>query len=175
MLAAVVDFPHFAVSCNDWLAHIINVVFTHNSDSLLANFSEVLYHPLQGYPLSNRYFGIAMLDFNDYVCLILILNQTIYVCWVYPVVKFQPLEVDKLPHAVWILDFALHCVVLTGGLTQDVPLAALRPLTERPAPAELRYISIGTNYSCTATPLRGIRPQVYRSLQKPIYLHFGMR
>lgn len=108
MLTAVVELPHTAVSGNYRLVHIINVMFTDDCNRSLTDFCEVLHHPLHGDTLSNRKFCVAMLDLNQYVFLIVVLNQAIDICGVYPAVKTKTLEVNELLHSGRILNFALH-------------------------------------------------------------------
>lgn len=108
MLPAIVELPHTAVSGNYRLVHIVNVMLADNSDRSLADLCEVFYHSLHGNTLPNWKFCIAMLYLNQYVFLIVVLNQSIDVCWVYPAVKTESFEVNELLHTGRILNLALH-------------------------------------------------------------------
>lgn len=108
MLTAIIELPHTAISRYDWLVYIINVVLTHNRNRTLANLCEVINHPLHRNTLADGYFCVAMLYLDDYVFFVVVLNQAVYVCWVYAPIKAKTFEVDKLFHPLWILNFAFH-------------------------------------------------------------------
>ena len=108
MLAAIIELPHTAISRYNRLIHIINVVFTHNRNRTLANLCEVVNHSLHRNTLSDGYFCVAMLYLDDYVFFVVVLNQAVYVCWVYATIKAKTFEVDELFHPLWIQDFAFH-------------------------------------------------------------------
>lgn len=111
MLPAIVELPHTAVSGNHRLVHIVNMMLADNIDRSLTDFCEVLHHSLHSNTLPNWEFCIAMLDLNQYVFLIVVLNQAIDVCGVYPTIKAKPLEVDELLHTGRILNLAFHTLI----------------------------------------------------------------
>lgn len=112
MLTAIVKLPHPAVGSNDRLIHIVYVMLTDNGNRTLANFGEVFYHPLHSNTLPNRKFCVAMLDLNQYVFFVVVLNQAVDICGVYPTVKTKPFEVNELLHSGWILNLALHTLTV---------------------------------------------------------------
>ena len=135
MLVAIIDFPDFAVCCNNWLVRVIDLVLTYDSDRTLPNSCEVIHHSFNGKPLPIRDSGTTVLNFKDYVFTITQLNQPVDVGRVDTALKFQTFEVNELAHLFRVSYFAFH----------------------------------GT-YS-----LRGILPQDFFSLQKPMYSHLGMK
>lgn len=108
MLTAIIELPHTAISRYDWLVYIINVVLTHNRNRTLANLCEVINHSLHRNTLADGYFCVAMLYLDDYVFFVVVLNQAVYVCWVYAAIKSKTFEVDELFHPLWIQDFTFH-------------------------------------------------------------------
>lgn len=102
----IVEFPNPAVCGYYRFARVRVVVLRHERNGSFPCFREVVNHSLDGKPLSIWYFGFFKLHFKQYVFRIVILNQSVNVCWVDASIEFQALEINELLCVVRIFDYA---------------------------------------------------------------------
>lgn len=105
-LFAVVELSDPAICGYYRYARVGAVMFGYESNCSLACFRKVIDHSLNGQPLSKWHLGFIELYFQHYVFHVVILYQSVDICWVDSSIDFHPLEVDELFCVVRISDSA---------------------------------------------------------------------